>query len=458
MGRYSRKILSAAGWIDEGLSTPDRRRIVAGTLHSILIQGGSIALVFFGNWLLVHLAGPDSYGLYIHVFNWVSILSVVVVGGRDDLVLAQLPKYSAGQRSRLTGLVRKANFWVLGAGIAAGLAFSALLYWVPVKSLSDHPTLFRLAMIAVYLTAALGLNQLVLQGLNHVRLSQVVEKLVKPTLLIIGVAVLWLTKVSITARVLVMLATAVLGVCCSVVVVLVVRSIRAFVLPLGPALESERHMASKTSYFFLISLFTLLATKITMLLLPFQHLPPKEVGIFNIAYRFADLLIFPYFLMHAVLPQLFARHVTTGRAYTQSLFSESNRLMLLLSLPLLLINIVAGPGLLRLFGPQFTTGYPAMIYISIAQFLFCLFGPANAILMMQDREKYSAACLLVYVVLLFLTSWWLIPAGGISGGALAILVSSAGYNLLLALVVWRVFRVRSPFLGWLLGREKRHER
>jgi O-antigen/teichoic acid export membrane protein len=185
-----------------------------------------------------------------------------------------------------------------------------------------------------------------------------------------------------------------------------------------------------------------------MLILP-VYLPPKDIGIFNIAYRFADLLIFPFFLMHTVLPQLFARHAVTGRAYTQSLFSESNKLMTLLSIPLLLVNVVAGPLLLGLFGPEFMGGYTAMIYISLAQFLFSAFGPANTILMMQDREKYSAVCLLVYVVMLAATSWWLIPVGGISGGALAILISSVGYNILLAVVVYRVCGVRSPFFGWL---------
>lgn len=451
MGGYSRKILRASGWIDAGLSESDRRRIVRGTLHSFLIQGGSIALVFIGNLLLVRASDADSYGLYVHVFNWVSILSVIVLGGRDDLVLAQLPRYPASQRRGLMELVRSANRWMVGAGIAVGLCFSAFLYGVPVKSLSDHASLFRLAMIAVYLTAALALNQLVLQGLNHVRLSQIVEKLIKPLLLLAGVGALWLMRVPLTAQALVILSTVVLGACCGIIAMLVVRLLRKYAPPSGQTVETSR-FTTKTTYFFLISLLTLLSTKITMLLLPFQHLPAKEVGIFNIAYRFADLLIFPFFLMHTVLPQLFARNAATGRAYTQALFSESNKLMVLLSIPLLVVNIAAGPVLLRLFGPEFGSGYLAMIFISLAQFLFSLFGPANSILMMQDREQYSAMCLLVYVGLLAATSWWLIPARGISGGALAILISSGAYNVLLAVVVWRVCGVRSPFLAWVVRR------
>ena len=149
--------------------------------------------------------------------------------------------------------------------------------------------------------------------------------------------------------------------------------------------------------------------------------------------------------MHTVLPQLFARHADTGSAYTQSLFSESNKLMTLLSLPLLLLNLLAGRYFLHWFGMDFVTGYTAMIYISLAQFLFSFFGPANTILMMQDREKYSAFCLLVYVLVLLAFSRLLIPSGGITGGALAILLSSAVYNILLAMVTYRLTGIRSPF-------------
>jgi O-antigen/teichoic acid export membrane protein len=132
------------------------------------------------------------------------------------------------------------------------------------------------------------------------------------------------------------------------------------------------------------------------------------------------------------------------------LFSESNKGMTLLGIPLLLVNVAAGPFLLRLFGPDFAAGYAAIVYISLAQFVFSFFGPANTILMMQDKEKYSMACLLVYVVVLAGTSRLLIPGGGITGGAIAILISSVVYNILLAVVLYRSCGVRSPYFSWLL--------
>ena len=103
------------GFPDTGVTATDRRRILRGTFHSFLIQGVSIALVFASNWWLVRSTDTVAYGLYVHVFNWVSILAVLVMGGRDDLVLAVLPKYiAAGESSRARRTIRAANGWITG--------------------------------------------------------------------------------------------------------------------------------------------------------------------------------------------------------------------------------------------------------------------------------------------------------------------------------------------------------
>jgi O-antigen/teichoic acid export membrane protein len=320
---------------------------------------------------------------------------------------------------------------------------------------------------------------MILQALNHIRLSQIVEKIGRPLLLIgfVGLFRLFTKNAALNSRNLILAATAVTGICAMTVLYLIWQKKKRYSTPPTPVVPAPaspiqpsapapvvppsvpastaapaEKLSGKAGWFFVISLLNLLGTKITMLIIPW-FAPQAAIGIFNISYRFADLLIFPFFLMHTVLPQLFARHTATGTAYTQSLFSESNKLMTLLSIPLLLLNIVGGRFFLHWFGPDFVQGYTALLYISLAQFLFSFFGPANTILMMQDRERYSAGCLLVYVLVLVGASRLLIPIAGITGGALAILIGSAVYNVLLAIVTWRLCGIRSPFFAFLVSRK-----
>ncbi|MBS1606871.1 MAG: hypothetical protein JST42_29720 [Bacteroidetes bacterium] len=440
-----------ARYMADGVTHADRGKILRGTVHSFLIQGCSIVLVFLSNIWLVRSSDADHYGLYVHVFNWVSILSVAVMGGRDDLVLALLPRYiGGGEYGRLRRLVGSANGFILLAALGINALFLIVISLIPIKTLSEHRQLFILASAAVYFSACLTLNQMILQALNHVRLSQLVEKIGRPLLLLVGTFAVRLLVHwdKLDSQQLILTASVVTGVCCSTVLWLVYLKGRKYETPRLET-EASEQLSGKALWFFFISLLNLLGTKITMLILPW-FAPEASIGIFNISYRLADLLIFPFFLMHTVLPQLFARHATTGTAYTQSLFSESNRLMTYLSIPLLLLNILLGKIFLGWFGPQFQTGYMALLYISLAQFLFSLFGPANTILMMQDREKYSALCLLVYVLTLSAASRWLIPIDGLTGGALAILAGSVVYNIMLAVVVWQLCGVRSPWLAILV--------
>jgi O-antigen/teichoic acid export membrane protein len=463
LSSYSWKSINLSRFLGKGVTTEDRHRIIRATLYSFFIQGVSVLLVFASNLWMVRSSDPASYGLYVHLFNWVSILAVLVLAGRDDLALALIPRYAArDQPLRIARLIKRCNRWLLLASLVVGGGFIAFIFIFPVRTLSEYRWLFLVSMAAVYFTACLGLNQPILQALNHIRLSQLVEKIAKPLLLIACIAVFRLTALPFGGKTLVLLSSIVLGICSVVVLAVIGRKVNRFnagapaaenaALQSPDQLPAKENLSRKTFYFFGISLLNLLSIRIAMLMLPY-FLPAQDIGIFNISSRFADLLIFPFFLMHTVLPQLFARHSVTEKAYTQSLFNESNRLMCILCIPLLLINIVAGKFFLHWFGPEFGQGYPGLVYISIAQFLFSFFGPSNTILMTQDGEKYAALCLLIYVVVLAVLCRMLIPVAGITGSAIAILISSLLYNVLLAVVTYRVSRIYSPFFSFLVRRD-----
>jgi O-antigen/teichoic acid export membrane protein len=210
-------------------------------------------------------------------------------------------------------------------------------------------------------------------------------------------------------------------------------------------------LRTQTFYFLSISLLNLLVGKIGMLMLPF-FTAEKSIGIFNISARFADLITYPFFLLHTVLPQMFAVHHTSEQSYKQKLYTESTYIILITSLPLIALNVLAGPWLLGYFGAEFTAGYPALVLMTVSNALFGLFGPANTILMMQGKEKLSAIALLVYVILLTVLSRLLIPLQGITGAALAMLISNVIYSILLAVYAGHHTGVISPFFRMLAKR------
>jgi len=422
-------------------------------MDSFLIQGGSIVLVFAGNLLLTRWAGADTYGEYVHVFNWVSLLSVAVIGGRDDLAFTEISRYhTTGMDGRIGWFIRRINGHMLLAALLIGLVFLTLIFVFPIPTLHEYRYELLIAGGAVYFTAFLTVNQSVLQTLNYIRLSQVVERLIRPFLLIVFLGIALLVGHSADSRSLILLAEASLGVACVILGILVLGKTRGFFTAHRTAIRQDRHgpreqFSKKTMHFFLITELKLLTTKICMLILPYFAMQ-KDIGIFNICSRLADLVIYPFFLMHAVLPQLFARHTSAETAYKQSLYSSATKLMTVLGLPLLVVEITGGKFFLGLFGKAFPEGYKALILLSVSQFLYSLFGPANTILMMQNREKQAVRSLVIFVILLTVLNGVLVPVWGFTGGAVGTLAGTLVYNILLAVDAYKFSGVCSPFLAF----------
>jgi O-antigen/teichoic acid export membrane protein len=430
-------------WITGGkLSHFDQSQISKGTLQSIFIQGISVILVFASNLLWVKLLGPDEYGVYVHIFNWVAILSIIVLGGKEDLVLAEIPKYKEQGDTVKTGfLIGYANKQTLFRGIFFTILFLTLIYFIPIPSLSEHVSDFLLAGIAIALTAFVIINQLILQALHQVRLSQLVDRIVKPLLLIFVAGMISLLNLSADVQTIILTNVAVLGVCAVILFHLVNRHYQHRAQLHETVINKE--LRKKTIFFFLISLLYMLSTRVHMLTLAYLK-PGSDVGIFNICYRIADLLIFPNYLLHFVLPQLFSRNNLSGSRYNQTLFAAGTRFMLVLTIPLLILVLLFGKIFLNWFGPEFGAGFKCLAYLSVGQSLFALAGPCNTILMTQDKEKYAVIALFIYCITLAVTNFVLIPSMGITGSGLAALISTALYNLVLIFFTRRQCMVCSP--------------
>ncbi len=92
------------------LPLAERSRLIKGIVNSFIIQGFSMVLVFAGNYLLVKFFGAEKYGVYVHVFNWISILTILAANGQEDVVLSRVPKYLAQNNLVQTGaVIRHAN-------------------------------------------------------------------------------------------------------------------------------------------------------------------------------------------------------------------------------------------------------------------------------------------------------------------------------------------------------------
>jgi O-antigen/teichoic acid export membrane protein len=426
-------------FLGKALQSSDAEKITQGIKKTITVQAASYLLVFISNILMVRVAGVQNYGMYVTVINWMSLLSVMACQGMEDVVLAEIPaSITAGDFTnarKITVFANRVTF--IGAAMAM-LVFFVLTQtgWVPL--FSNNKFVFYAALINVYLFGFIIVNQQALQAVNRFYASQLADKIIKPLLFTLLFGILYLTSVKFGAVTLITTTTIVQFICVLLVLFFLKDTFKhTLSCADGDAWEKPLRYGYSNIYFFVISLLYLLKAKIAIFIFGFTG-TIADTGIFNILSRLADFVIVPFFIIHTVAPQLFARHKEADKQYKKELFS---RLTLISSTGAILVFagiILLGKFLLGLYGNAMIGNYSLLLVLSAAQLLYSLFGPSSALLMMQGRQKQAAFILLADVAVSIILFIVFIKAFGLEGAVWATVFSVFIYNLLLRVMVNKI--------------------
>ena len=161
------------------------------------------------------------------------------------------------------------------------------------------------------------------------------------------------------------------------------------------------------------------------------------VAILNITLRLADFVIFPFSLIHAVIPQLFASHSDSRLMYKKELFNKITRVVAIASTCIMVVMLVFGKQILGWYDKSIVIYYDLMIIFCAGQLIYSFFGPCSAILMMQGKQKQAALALSFDVAFSSIVFFVLIKDFGLFGAAWAALLSSFIYNIILRVMVHR---------------------
>jgi len=416
------------------LTAQDNFLFYRGIKKSLLVQGFSFFFVFVTSLLLVKTAGVTNYGIYVNIFNWVNVLAMISCFGMEDVVLAKIPVYvRQNKKTAIFNLVLTANKIIFFVSLFSSLVFILIVFSGFVPAFDQYKYLMLLAMINVYLSAFIIVNQQTLQAFNRFFASQAIDKILKPVLLILLLSSFWLADVNINARVLIIFNAVVLAICAVVVLFFLKNTLEK--LPGEKNLAAEKtKLFGQNGYFLLISLLVLLKSKISMLILG-SYNETDSVGILNITYRLSDFVLLPYLLIHAVVPQLFSSHAQSDVGYRKRLFHKSNLFIAVATLPIILFFVILGKPVLRFYDENLGQYFPILLILCGSQFLYALFGPSSALLMMQGKQRQAAFAMLFDIVFNCILFFLLIDWLGLVGVALASFFGSLFYNIFLRILV-----------------------
>ena len=401
---------------------------------AFLIRVISAALTFVSQILLARWMGGFEFGIYIYGWTW-----VLLIGGMVDLGLGSaaqrfIPEYTERKSfALLRGFLSGSRWLALLFGTIAGAAGA-----IAVRALTPH--IDPATVVPLYMScAALPLFGVwsaqsgIARSYNWVSLGLSPVYVQRPLLLLalIGLAyALGLPTDAITATAVGVFALVSVG----LGQVIVLNRRLATVVDSGPKAYAARVWLTTSVPIFLVEAFYYLLNYSDIIVLK-QFRSADDVAIYYAAAKTIALVSFIYYSVAQTIAHKFVEYDVSGdRAGLTAFLKQSVRLTFWPSLASMLVLLALGRPLLRLFGPDFVSGYYLMFIIAIGLLARASVGPAERLLNMLGERR---ACAQVYAgafLIDLLLCVVLIPQWGILGAAIASAVALVAESAALFLV------------------------
>ena len=398
-----------------------RARLIRGGAGSAIVQALNRLIALAVGIALARGLGAEGYGIYAYAFALISVLMVPAELGMPVLLVREVAANVArADWAYVRGICIRGAQIVLGASTAISL-IAAFLVWRFGESIpADQRQTLLLALLLLPLSALGKTFASVLQGLQHVVIGQAVEALLRPTLMLLGVLVLFAAAPGMC------LPQYAMAVQVVVVAAVLFTSLLLLIRFLPDAARTTkgkhrtREWLTNAIPFTLIGGAGIINNQVDILMLGYFR-PPGDVGIYRVAVQGSVLVAFGLQAVTAVVAPQFARLYAQGDlARLQRLITISARVVFIAALPVVLIFVLAGGAIAGMvFGPEFVASHYPLAILSVGQLVNTLFGPVGALLQMVGYENITARMIIITALLNIPLNAFFIHFYGATGAAMA---------------------------------------
>ncbi|MGC4036022.1 MAG: polysaccharide biosynthesis C-terminal domain-containing protein [Chitinophagaceae bacterium] len=426
MKRAFSKIILKYSWLN-GLLSSYQGFVLKNSFGFFLLQGVSIILGFFLNFLLIRTAGSENYGQYVYVFNFLAIVAGLCVAGTDTLVLQRNPVYiESRQQALLKGVIFfSTGLTFLVTLIAAFIALSFLGHFSYVSNLKwfNYYGIFFLALPAMSL---LVLLQSSVRGFSKIFESQLAEKIIRPVALILVVVIFIALGKPITFPELIQSGIAAALIAFIVVLYVHKKLLTGAASDVRPAFAWQEWL-KPAAVFFLLDGLALLNARIDIFILGILT-DSKTVGDYNIVLKLSEINGFGLYTANLVISPIVAKLIyLKEKENLQKLITITAQLTLVFASITSVVLICFSKTILSFFGIHAGNSQTALIILCIGQFVNVLIGSVGVLLLLSGNQKSSVWSLFISILITISLDLFLIPLYNITGVAIA---SATG------LIVW----------------------
>lgn len=419
---------------------------------NILKEGGwvfflrliNIALSFFSTVLLSRFLGASGYGIYAYAYALVTLLILPAEAGLPNLIVRETAKGIAQNRPELIqGVWRWSGKTV--SVLAIALIFVAgppLLFWRGgINSLQGQTLAWALILVPV---VALGnLRGAALRGLKKIIAGQLPEFIIRPTLFVLFMLVVFKADFPISPSVLMFLNVLAAAVAFLVGIWMLWRYTPNFLRKAIPA-RPEKSWFASSFLFALIAGFGVINNQASTVIIGIFH-PSADVGVYRVALQISVLASVGLQTINMIVAPQFADLFAKKKiSYLQHLVVISARAVFTINLVLTFLFLLLGKSFLGVFfGVEFEASFSPLAILLVGQLLNSAVGSVGYLLNMTGHENETTLGLGIAAVTNIVLGFILIPDFGIEGAAIASTISMILWNLLLWRKVYQVLGINS---------------
>ena len=422
----------------------------AGVTFFISITGTALGAIV--QIILARLVGATIYGQYIYVWSWLTILATFCIVGMDTTIMRFAARYNGQQAwGLLRGFLRYSYGFTAAALVMGSLITAVVVIWI----LPLDAALRRTFLVACLALPAAGFLNLVSRNLlafEHVWMASAPNAVFRPILLLAGIGATLVVLGDITA------AWQVIFI--NVITVYGLLGASGWVLwralPHGIA-HSRAEFAlpiwnSVSLHFLSMEVLRLILQRTDLILIGI-FLGTTQAGIYAAATHIIMLMDIGLNSVNTIVaPKISSLYGRGEMQELQRMVTLATMVSSAYSLVVGLGLVVTGHLLLNLFGEAFTTGYGALVVLSVGRIVNSWMGPVGFLMIMTEHQTVAVKLQAVNAVLSVLLNVTLIPPFGMIGAALASSSVVVIWNLAMYWKVRQRLKIDPTVLGWLTTR------
>ncbi len=415
------KALADRAWSSFRSGKGPGARLLRGLAHASVLTAMGLPLAFATQVTLARVLGADDYGVYAFVLSILNIAAIYVTLGLDNVSLREVSAFVAREDwPGIRAFARHAyrtTFLVCFA--LAPIAILVAIFWPGL----DRQTAWALATLPILLpvTATMVVQTCMLQSTGDVLWAQLPAGVIRPILLILALLVaVSLAHHKLPPAEVLLLSAGAGGICLFISdYFLRRRSHFAHARQVGPSEKQEWLRLGRSLLG--VSTFQMAASQQLGIFMIGLLKAPREAGIYSAANQVSlPVSIGVGAVLFVAAPMLAQYHAANRREDLQRTLHLSVLAAAGLTVPALILFALLGRWALGLYGPEFRSGYPILLVLSLSHVIVSLGGGVGGYLLsVSGNEKANLRITAISAIVNFLLVLALVGRFGMLGVAIA---------------------------------------